>query len=150
MTKQRQLVTTCPIFAMRCLKFTPTAAQNSGKFYFQSLRSLKHGASRCLSLQFSRCFMSVLGDLTGNSKARVIFVLAGDWQCGTFRDAFDWWIADIQSIGLHVCRLQWNLAFLSGKAWPGEALRRCISYNFKVSSVDFDNYETACDSGEKR
>lgn len=72
MTKQRQLVTTCPIFAMRFLKFTPAAAQNSRQFYRQSLRSLKHGASWCLSLQFSRCFISVLGYLTGNSKARVI------------------------------------------------------------------------------
>lgn len=54
------------------LKFTPAAAQNSGQVYLESLSTLKHRAIWRLLLPFSRCFISVLGDLTGNSKARVI------------------------------------------------------------------------------
>lgn len=54
------------------LKFTPAVAQNFVPFHFQSLRLPKHGVIWPLLLLFLGCFTSVLGDLTGNSKARVI------------------------------------------------------------------------------
>lgn len=140
MTKQRQLVTTCPIFAMRCFKFTPTAAQNSGKLYLQILRSLKHGAIWCLSLQFSRCFISVLGDLTGNSKARVILcwrVIDNAVHFGT-RLIGGWLTSNHLDCMCVVYNETW--LFCLGKPDRAKHFDAVYRTKFKVSSVDFDNY----------